>query len=119
EILAGEEKLEVQPSAEANDDRVGDIARSPGVPIGQQLSVLVDSIDTVFAGEILAGEEKLEVQPSAEADDDRVRNIAGSPGVPVGQQLAGLDGLDLNGEAATRHCGADNDRCAVCRDRLS
>src|SRR6185437_5709316 len=114
-ILAGEEKLEVEPSAEADDRRVRDIARSPIVPIGEQLPALVDRVDAVFAGEILAGEDKLEVQPSAEADDGRV----GNTGVAIGQQLAGLDGLDLNGEAAPQHGGANIDRDAVSPERLS
>ena len=90
EVPAGEEKLEVQPSAEADDHRVGNITGSSGVSVGQQLAILVHSVDAVLTGYVPAGEEKLELQPPAKSDDHRTRNITGSSGVSVGQQLAVL-----------------------------
>src|SRR5271156_3017948 len=45
EVLTGEEKLEVQPTAEPDDHWVRNITESSGVPIGQQLAVLVHSVD--------------------------------------------------------------------------
>ena len=87
QFFAGEEKLEVLPSTEADDQWIRDIPGSSGVDVRQQLSGLVDRVDSVFARQVRASEEKLEVLPSTEADDHRVRHIPWSTGIPVRQQL--------------------------------
>src|SRR5437016_548974 len=83
-VSTGEEKLEVQPSTEADDHRIGHITRSSVISIGEQFATCVHGVDTVVAGYIRTGEEKLEVQPSTEADDHRIGHIAESSGVRIG-----------------------------------
>src|SRR5262249_27641709 len=86
-VRAGKEKLEVLPSAKSDGHRVRNITGSSGVPVRQQLPLLVHSVDAVFTAQVRAGKEKLEVLPSAKSDGHRVRNITGSSRVPVRQQM--------------------------------
>src|SRR5713101_3452872 len=58
DVRTGEEKREVQPPAEPDDHWTRNIPGRSGVPIGQQLAVLVHRVDAVLTGDVPAGEEK-------------------------------------------------------------
>src|SRR6266480_152353 len=58
DVLTGEEKLELQPPAEADDHGVRNITGSSGIPVGQQFAVLVHSVDAVLTGCVPTGAKK-------------------------------------------------------------